>query len=41
MNDIGEDLGIHNISVAASLSFKDATVEIKEKLQEIKVCICD
>ncbi|XP_025088236.1 gamma-aminobutyric acid type B receptor subunit 1-like [Pomacea canaliculata] len=36
MNDIGEDLGIHNISVAASLSFKDATVEIKEKLQEIK-----
>ena len=37
MNAIGEDFALNNITIAASFSFKDASVEIPEHLQELKV----
>jgi hypothetical protein len=37
MNHVGEDFSHHNITIAASFSFKDPAVEIPVQLQELKV----
>ena len=37
MNAIGEDFAFNNITISASLAFKDAALEVPEQLQELKV----
>ena len=37
MNAIGEDFALNNITISASLAFKDAAVEIPEQLEQLKV----
>ena len=37
MNAIGEDFALNNITISASLAFKDAALEVPEQLQELKV----
>ena len=39
MNAMGEDFAQHNITIAASLSFKEAALEIPDQIQELKVSV--